>query len=44
MISSADFEDSNAPKAFLKDDFLGFKSDFTDAVSLAIKSNLLARL
>lgn len=40
MISSADFEDSNAPTACLKDVFFVVKSVLTDAVNRAIKSNL----
>lgn len=38
--SSADLVESNAPNAFLKDDFLLVKSFLTDSVSLAIRSSL----
>ena len=40
MICSAVFFESNAPKDFLKEDFLLFKSLLTDVVNLEIRSSL----
>src|SRR6185312_8806102 len=41
IISSADFFESNAPNAFLNDDFLLVKSVLTEFVSLDMRSSLL---